>query len=61
MTRNTVVLIDSSEFFLGHQQVTSLLLDPIDGLPLIPDDVQDRLQQISIEHKVCCCTGTHLA
>ncbi len=29
-----------------------MLFDPIDGLPLIADDVQDRLQQISIEHKV---------
>lgn len=37
---------------LGRQQFTSLLLDPIDGLPLIPDDIQDRMQQMSIEHKV---------
>lgn len=38
--------------YLGRQQFTSLLLDPIDGLPLIPDDIQDRMQQISIDHKV---------
>lgn len=38
--------------YLGRQQFTSVLLDPIDGLPLIPDDIQDRMQQISIDHKV---------
>lgn len=48
-------LVYSYECYLGRQQLTSLLLDPIDGLPLIPDDIQDRLQQITIEHKVNCC------
>lgn len=48
----TKISLSPYKCYLGRQQLTSLLLDPIDGLPLIPDDVQDRLQQINIEHKV---------
>lgn len=48
---NGLKTFDVSTFQTSRPQLTSLLLDPIDGLPLIPDDIQDRMQQISIEHK----------
>lgn len=42
-----------SNFDLGqHSNSTNSILNTVDGLLPIVDDVQNRLQQLNLEHKV---------